>query len=79
MQLNFGINYENLTHLDLQSCTILEESFYARLSEILRSIRVSLNYFRPGKRRGQKGNVKIQEEKNAIMILQNAGVLVNLI
>lgn len=67
--------YKNLTHLDLQTCTTLEESFYAKLSEILRSIHVHLNYFRPGKRRMRTYDIYHQEEKSAIKTLQNAGVL----
>lgn len=37
-----------------------------------------MHYFGPGERRGLEGDTKIQEEKNAIMALQKAGVLVDL-
>lgn len=75
---DFCDQYPDLTHLDLEHCTIPGQNFYAKLSDILKNLRVSLNCFRPGRtsRRDEKDQLEERQQKkmkNAILTLQRAG------
>lgn len=75
-------SHSNLTSLDLSDCNLQpEERFYAGLSEILKGLRVTLQLFRPSRhttRERKNYTDGEQREKNAMLTLKRAGVLVNL-
>lgn len=77
---NLCISYPNLTDLDFvnnlhKDRTMLEENFYAKLSEVLKCFRVSLSHFEPGVGRWDDITEMELEKDNAMMTLQHAGVL----
>lgn len=76
---NLCISYPNLTDLYFFNKwrwdNMLEEDFYAKLCQVLKRCRVSLNHFGPGVGGRENAIEKELDKKNAIMTLQRAGVL----